>query len=121
MHGNLLQSSAVHVHSTSYIYIYAFSRPLYPKATYSAFRLYIFVSMCVPWELNPRPMNFFTRSFWHDFNTNRLIWGPEPNAVIYYKNYIVSWFTDEHMWPQLCFFFHFLKPQNENSKHLNAC
>ncbi len=38
----------------SYIYIYAFSRRFYPKRL-KAFRLYIFfISMCVPWELNPQ-------------------------------------------------------------------
>ncbi len=43
-----------------YIYIYAFSRRFYPKRFYPkrltiAVRLYIFISMCVPWELNPQP------------------------------------------------------------------
>ncbi len=31
-------------------YIYAFSRRFYPKRLTIAFRLYIFISMCVPWE-----------------------------------------------------------------------
>ncbi len=38
-----------------YIYIYAFSRRFYPKRLTIAFRLYIFSSMCVPWESNPQP------------------------------------------------------------------
>ncbi len=38
-----------------YIYIYAFSRRFYPKRLTIAFRLYIFISMCVPWESNPQP------------------------------------------------------------------
>ncbi len=37
------------------IYIYAFSRRFYPKRLTIAFRLYIFISMCVPWESNPQP------------------------------------------------------------------
>ncbi len=47
-----------------YIYIYAFSRRLYTKR----FRLYIiiffiyfFISMCVPWELNPWPFALLTQ------------------------------------------------------------
>ncbi len=31
------------------------------KANYSAFRLYIFVSMCVPWESNPQPFALLTQ------------------------------------------------------------
>ncbi len=38
-----------------YIYIYAFSRRFYPKRLTIAFRLYIFISTCVPWESNPQP------------------------------------------------------------------
>ncbi len=35
---------------------------LLSKATYSAFRLYIFfVSMCVLWELNPQPFALLTQ------------------------------------------------------------
>ncbi len=37
------------------IYIYAFSRRFYPKRLTIAFRLYIFISTCVPWESNPQP------------------------------------------------------------------
>ncbi len=37
------------------IYIYAFSRCFYPKQLTIAFRLYIFISTCVPWESNPQP------------------------------------------------------------------
>ncbi len=37
-----------------YIYIYAFSRRFYPKRLTIAFRLYIFISTCVPWESNPQ-------------------------------------------------------------------
>ncbi len=33
------------------------------KFTYSALRLYIFVSMCVPWELNPQPFALLTQCF----------------------------------------------------------
>ncbi len=37
------------------ISIYAFSRCFYPKRLTNAFRLYIFISMSVPWESNPQP------------------------------------------------------------------
>ncbi len=40
---------------TRHIYIYAFSRCFYPKRLTIAFRLYIFISTCVPWESNPQP------------------------------------------------------------------
>ncbi len=36
---------------------------LLSKATYSALRLYIFVSMCVPWELNPQPFALLTQIY----------------------------------------------------------
>ncbi len=39
-------------------YIY---QMLLPKATYSAFRLYIFFSMCVPWKLIPQPFALLTQ------------------------------------------------------------
>ncbi len=35
-----------------YIYIYAFSRRFYPKAIQA---IHFFISMCIPWELNPWP------------------------------------------------------------------
>ncbi len=41
-----------------YIYIYAFSRRFYPRRLTIAFGLYIFISMCVPWESNPQPFAF---------------------------------------------------------------
>ncbi len=34
---------------------------LLSKATYSAFKLYIFISMCVPWESNPQPFALLTQ------------------------------------------------------------
>ncbi len=42
-------------------YIYAFSRRFYPKRLTIAFRLYIFISMCVPWESNPLPFALLTQ------------------------------------------------------------
>ncbi len=45
----------------SYIYIYAFSRCFYPKRLTIAFRLYIFISICVPWESNPQPFALLTQ------------------------------------------------------------
>ncbi len=46
---------------THYIYIYAFSRRFYPKRLTITFRLYIFISMCVPWELNPQLFALLTQ------------------------------------------------------------
>ncbi len=43
------------------IYIYAFSRRFYPKRLTIAFRLYIFISICVPWESNPKPFALLTQ------------------------------------------------------------
>ncbi len=34
---------------------------LLSKATYSAFRLYMFISTCVPWESNPQPFALLTQ------------------------------------------------------------
>ncbi len=49
-------TGALRIHSDYiYIYIYAFSRRFYPKRLTIAFRLYIFISTCVPWESNPQP------------------------------------------------------------------
>ncbi len=45
----------------SNIYIYAFSRRFYPKRHTIAFRLYIFISTCVPWESNPQPFAQLTQ------------------------------------------------------------
>ncbi len=42
-------------------YIYAFSRRFYPKRLTIAFRLYIFISTCVPWESNPQPFAQLTQ------------------------------------------------------------
>ncbi len=41
--------------------IYAFSRHFNPKRFTIAFRLYVFVSMCVPWERNPQPFALLTQ------------------------------------------------------------
>jgi len=38
-----------------YGFTFTFSRCFYPKRLTIAFRLYIFISMCVPWESNPQP------------------------------------------------------------------
>ncbi len=42
-------------------YIYAFSRRFYPKRLTITFRLYIFISKCVPWESNPQPFALLTQ------------------------------------------------------------
>ncbi len=45
-----------------YIYIYAFSRRFYPKRlTVHSGYTFSFISMCVPWELNPRPFALLTQ------------------------------------------------------------
>ncbi len=41
--------------SNKYIYMYAFSRRFYPKRLTVHSGYTFFVSMCVPWELNPQP------------------------------------------------------------------
>ncbi len=56
-----------------YIYIYAFSSRFYPKRLTIAFRLHIFISMCVPWESNPQPFTLLTQC-----STT------EPHRIIYY-------------------------------------
>ncbi len=40
---------------------FTFSRRFYPKQLTIAFRLYIFISMCVPWESNPQPFALLTQ------------------------------------------------------------
>ncbi len=45
-----------------YIYIHAFSRRFYPKQlTVHSGYTFFFISMCVPWELNPRPFALLTQ------------------------------------------------------------
>ncbi len=46
-----------------YIYIYAFSRRFYPKqlTVHSGYTFYFFISMCVPWGLNPQPFALLTQ------------------------------------------------------------
>ncbi len=57
-----------------YICIYAFSRRFYPKrlAVHSGYTF--FISMCVPWELNPRPFALLTQC-----STTE----PQENNIIY--------------------------------------
>ncbi len=87
-----------------YIYIYAFSRRFYPKRLTIAFRLYIFISTCVPWESNPQPFAQLTqcsttephRNTVHDsaLYTNRSSSPPKyvsvlrelPNKLTVYEN-----------------------------------
>ncbi len=40
---------------------FTFSRRFYPKRLTIAFRLYIFISTCVPWESNPQPFAQLTQ------------------------------------------------------------
>ncbi len=59
-----------------YIYIYAFSRRFYPKRLTIAFRLYIFISMCVPWESNPQPFALLTQCSTTEPHRNTFAWSP---------------------------------------------
>ncbi len=43
------------------IHVITFIRRFYPKRLTIAFRLYIFISMCVPWESNPQPFALLTQ------------------------------------------------------------
>ncbi len=49
------------IHYCGFIYIYAFSRLFYPKrlTVHSGYKL--FISTCVPWELNPQPFALLTQ------------------------------------------------------------
>ncbi len=40
---------------------YTFIRRFYPKRLTITFRLYIFISMCVPWDSNPQPFALLTQ------------------------------------------------------------
>ncbi len=55
-----------------YADIYAFSRHFYPKRLTIAFRLYIFFSICVPWESNPQPFAQLTQCSTTEPHRNRL-------------------------------------------------
>ncbi len=44
-----------------YIYIYAFSRRFYPKRLTVHSGYTCFITMCVPWELNPQPFALLTQ------------------------------------------------------------
>ncbi len=48
-------------HNKVYIYFYAFSRRFYPKRLTVHSGYHFFVSMCVPWELNPQPFALLTQ------------------------------------------------------------
>ncbi len=45
----------------TFIYIYAFSRRFYPKKLTVHSGYTFFISMCVPWELNPQPFALLTQ------------------------------------------------------------
>ncbi len=59
-----------------YIYIYAFSRRFYPKRLTIAFRLYIFISMCVSWESNPQPFVLLTQCSTTEPHRNTDLYSP---------------------------------------------
>ncbi len=60
-HADLVLNTHFLLVSHTYIYIYAFSRRFYPKRLTIALRLYILISMCVPWESNPQPFALLTQ------------------------------------------------------------
>ncbi len=58
----IISYSNVHTFSVFEMYIYAFSRRFYPKRlTMHSGYTFFFVSMCVPWELNPQPFALLTQ------------------------------------------------------------
>ncbi len=52
-------SRITHTHFSTFTF--TFSRRFYPKRLTIAFRLYIFISTCVPWESNPQPFAQLTQ------------------------------------------------------------
>ncbi len=54
-----------------YIYTFTFIRRFYPKRLTIAFRLYIFISTCVPWESNPQPFAQLTQCSTTEPHRNR--------------------------------------------------
>ncbi len=50
-----------HTHTVCEMYIYAFSRCFYPKRLTVHSGYTFFISMCVPWELNPQPFALLTQ------------------------------------------------------------
>ncbi len=62
---------------TTIIYIYAFSRRFYPKRLTVHSGYTVFISMCVPWELNPQPFVLLTQCSNH--------WATGTHYTIYTK------------------------------------
>ncbi len=59
------------------VYIYAFSRRFYPKrlTVHSGYTLLLFfVSMCVPWELNPQPFVLLTQCSTTELQEHSFLW-----------------------------------------------
>ncbi len=59
---------------------------LLSNATYSAFRLYIFFSMCVPWELNLRPFALLMQCSTTEPQEHRCVWVPEGGPTKSHKD-----------------------------------
>ncbi len=65
---------------------------LLSKATYSAFSLYIFISMCVPWELNPQPFALLTQcSTTEPQEQEQILSTLKASAFIYDHRHIKTW------------------------------
>ncbi len=80
----LLYSRVTHTHTHTHTYIYAFSRRFYPKRLTIAFRLYIFISTCVPWESNPQPFAQLTQCSTTEPHRNT------PTVCVYIYIYIYT-------------------------------
>ncbi len=65
-----------------YIYIYAFSRCFYPKRLTIAFRLYIFISTCLPWESNPQAFALLTQCSTTEPHRNTISSASRNNWII---------------------------------------
>ncbi len=56
------------------IYMYAFSRRFYPKRLTVHSDYTFFISMCVPWELNPQPFALLTQCSTTEPQEHKLSW-----------------------------------------------
>ncbi len=55
-------------------FTFTFIRCFYPKRLSIAFRLYIFISMCVLWESNPQPFAQLTQCSTTESHRNKIYW-----------------------------------------------
>ncbi len=67
-----------------YIYIYAFSRRFYPKRL-TLHSGYTFLSVCVPWELNPPPFALLTQCSTTEPQEHIIAWEPTYTSYIHVR------------------------------------